>query len=182
MSEDKEYEILEEGNAIVARLRERYPQAFWPVNPDEILVLVVVNKPRPFTMRKLAKITKVDPAHRTVIKTLGRRDVRYLIEIYMNDWTTWNNPRKQWILAHEIAHINDPDAKGLVKHDVEDWGWLLDSVGIDWWNKDNLPDLLSDDPYPFRQELFDRLRVKDSGDDDAEGLDEGGDSHGTPNW
>jgi hypothetical protein len=180
MPEDREYRILDEGNAIVARLRERYPKAFWPVVPEQVLVLAVTNKPRPFTMKRLAKITKVDAAHRTVIRALGRRDVRYLVELYLTDWTTWNGPRKQWILAHEIGHIDEEGAKGLVKHDVEDWGWLLDSVGIDWWTKDNLPDLLDGDPYPFRQELFDRLRVKGEGDDEAEGRGDGGDSHGNP--
>ena len=179
-SDDKEYEILEDGNAIVKRLRERYAKEFWPVVPDQVVVIGVTNKPRPFTMRKLAKITKVDAAHRTIIRTFGRKDVQFIIEVYCTDWVTWNNARKQWIIAHELAHIGEPGRKGLVNHDCEDWGWLLHSVGVDWWTKDNLPDLLDGTPYPFRQDLFDRLRVVGEGDDEAKGLEEGGDSHGGP--
>lgn len=178
MSDEKEYEIIEEGNTIVKRLRERYPKPFQFVDPSQVIVLGVTNRPRPFTMRRLAKITKIDPAHRTIIKTFGRKDVRFIVEVYCNDWVTWNNARRQWIIAHEIGHIAEPGSKGLVKHDTEDFGWLLDAVGIDWWVKENLPDLLDGNPYPFRQELFDRLHVSGSGDDDAEGREDGGDSHG----
>ena len=104
MPEDREYRILDEGNAIVARLRERYPKAFWPVVPEQVLVLAVTNKPRPFTMKRLAKITKVDAAHRTVIRALGRRDVRYLVELYLTDWTTWNGPQAVDTGARDRPH------------------------------------------------------------------------------
>ena len=180
MSDDKEYEILEEGNEIVKRLRERYPKAFWPVVAAQIVVLLITNKPRPWSMKKLAKITKVDAAHRTILKAYAKRDVRYVIEVYNSDWARWNAPRKQWILGHEIGHIADPEAKGLIQHDIQDFGWLIDAVGIDWWAREDLPNLLDGDPFPFRQELFDRLHVRGDGDDDADGREEGGDSHGTP--
>jgi len=182
MSDDKEYEIVQEGNDIVRALRNRYPKAFWAVVPEQVVFLLVTNKPRPFGMKKLAKITKVDAAHRTVIKKFANKEVKYIIEIYLNDWTQWGNPRKQWIIAHEIGHIADPEAKGLIQHDTQDFGWLLDAVGIDWWAKDNLPNLLEGDHFPFRQELFDRLHVAGRGDDDAEAMDEGGDSHGGGRW
>lgn len=178
MTEEKEYEIVEEGNAIVKRIKERYPNLFWPVVPDQVIVLGVSNKPRPFSMRKLAKITKIDAAHRTILRAYAKREIKYVIELYLSDWVQWNFPRKQWILAHEIAHIDDPESKSLVQHDIEDFGWILDAVGIDWWSKENLPDILDGDLYPFRQELFDRLRAKSS-NDDVEAIEEGGDSHGS---
>lgn len=177
MSEEKEYEVVEEGNQIVRALRERYPDKFRYVVPEQVIVLLITNLPRPFSMKKLAKITKIDAAHRTVIRKYGNREVRYFIEMYLNDWTQWNRARKQWIIAHEIGHITDPESRGLVQHDIQDFGWLIDAVGIDWWEKDNLPELLDGDPFPFRQALFDRLHVRGRGDDDAEGLGDGGDSH-----
>ena len=180
VNNDKEYIIIEDGNAIIKLLKERYPKCFWTVDPNQVIVLGVSNKPRPFSQKKLAKITKIDSAHKTIIRTFCRKDIQYIIEIYCTDWIQWNNARRQWIIAHEIGHIDAPGTRGLVKHDVEDWGWLLDSVGIDWWGKENLPDLLDGPVYHFRQELFDRIRSSVA-DDDVEALGDGGDSHGS-NW
>jgi predicted metallopeptidase len=168
MADDKEYEVLEAGNDIVRRLCERYREKFPYVVPSEVVVLLITNVPRPFSMRKLARITKIDAAHRTIMRVLAGRDVRYFIEIYQSDWAQWSPPRCQWIIAHEIAHIDDPKAKGLVQHDIQDFGWLLDAVGIDWWQKDNLPDLLEGSPFPFRQELFDRLHTTRQSEGDGE--------------
>ena len=180
MTDDKEYMIMEEGNSIVKRLKERYPKPFWHVVPENIVVIGITNRPRPFSMKKLAKITKIDSAHRTIIRTYGHKDVQYLVELYCSDWVQWSQMRRQWILAHEISHVPESGSKGLIQHDCQDWAWLLDAVGIDWWSKDNLPNLLEGEPFPFRQELFDRLHVKGSGDDNGEGIEDGGDSHGNP--
>lgn len=154
MSDEKEYDVLEEGNEIVARIRERYPREFCNVVPEQIVVLVITNLPRPFSMKKLAQITKINPAHRTIIRRYGRKEIKYLIEVYASDWVTWNNPRKQWILAHELGHIGNKNRKGLLQHDCQDFNWLLDAVGIMYWSRDNLPDILTGQPFPFRQELF----------------------------
>jgi len=175
MGEDKEYEVLDEGNEIITQLCKRYKPHFRYVDPEHVVVLAVMNLPRPFSMKKLAKITKIDPAHRTILKRYGRRDVRYIIELYSSDWVQWNLPRKQWIIAHEIGHIAKPESKGLVQHSVEDHAWLLDAVGIEWWNKDNLPNLLEGEPFPFRIGLFYHLHESD---EDGSGVPEGGDSHG----
>jgi len=175
MGEEKEYEVLDEGNEIIACLFRRYKEFFKYANPEKVVVLAVVNVPRPFSMRKLAKITKVDSAHRTLLKRYGRRDVRYLIELYATDWVQWSPPRRQWILAHEIGHIGKPDSKSLVQHSVEDHAWLIDALGIEWWEKDNLPNLLEGEPFPFRLDLFYHLHEND---EDGAGIPEGGDSHG----
>ena len=154
MAEEKEYEVLEEGNEIVASIRQRYPREFCNVVPEQVVVLVITNFPRPFSMKKLAQITKVNPAHRTIIKRYGRKDVRYIIEVYLSDWSQWNPPRKQWIMAHELGHIGSKNRKSLVQHDCQDFNWLLDAVGIMYWSKDNLPDILTGQPFPFKTELF----------------------------
>jgi len=118
-------------------------------------------------MRKLAQITKVNAAHRTIIKKYGQIDVKYLIEVYLNDWTQWDATRKQWILAHEIGHVPKEDGKTLINHSVEDHAWLLDAVGVEWWSKENLPDLLSGNPFPFERKFFYHMHEDD---EDGSGL------------
>jgi len=164
MSEDKSYMIIDEGNDIIRQIRERYPNCFWPVEPDHVIVLGVTNKPRPFSQRALATITKIDTAHRTIIRSFCSKDIQYMIEVYCSDWTQWNDTRRQWILAHEMSHIGSPIMKGLVKHDVEDFGWVIDAVGIDWYNRDDLPDLLGNDLFPFKEHLFNRVHPNEEND------------------
>jgi len=168
LGEDKEYMIIDEGNDIIKQIRERYPMCFWPVEPANIVVLGVTNKPRPFSQLKLATITKIDPAHRTLIRSFCSKDIQYMIEVYCNDWTSWNDARRQWILAHEISHIGSPVRKGLVKHDLEDFSWIIDSVGIDWFERDDLPELLGKENFELKEHLFNRLHSDGEDEDKSE--------------
>jgi hypothetical protein len=167
MPEDKSYMIIDEGNDIIQQLRDRYPKCFWPVEPSHIVVLGVTNKPRPFSQLKLATITKVDPAHRTIIRSFCSKDIQYIIEVYCEDWKNWNDTLRQWILAHEISHIGLPNMKGLVKHDLEDFSWIIDSAGIGWSERDDLPNLLGKDLFPFKEHLFNRIHT--DGEEDTSG-------------
>jgi hypothetical protein len=157
--EEKEYAILDEGNEMVAQLQKRYEKILWAVIPEQVVVLGVTNKERPKTMRKLATITRINAAHRAIIKHL-RGKVKFFIALYCSDWVAWSNPRRQWILLHELLHIPEQDEmSGLIKHDVEDWGLLIDAAGIDWFNKESLPDLLVGEMYPFKESLALRLHL-----------------------
>ena len=168
MAEEKEYESLADGNAIVVALCQKYPKVLWAVNPEQVIVLGVTNKERPKKMRKLAMIHRITPAMRTIIRMVGRKDVKFYVEVYCSDFTTWSNPRRQWVIFHELVHIAGPDEKGLIRHDTEDFSGILDAVGIDWWTKESLPDLLDAQAFPFREELFTRLHVKDEDEDEGE--------------
>ena len=181
MSDDKVYEILEEGNDIVRGLKDRYPKILWAVVPENIVVLAVTNKLRPWGMKKLAVICLVNPAMRTVIKQFGRRNITHIVEVYVSDWNTWNDPRKQVILFHELLHVTKAEKKTLLHHDIEQFGILLDAFGIDFWLNDSLPNLLSGSPFPFRQELADRLHVSGR-DDDSEATGDDEESHGNNHW
>jgi hypothetical protein len=104
---------------------------------------------------------------RTIIKTFGNKDVKYVIEVYASEFMQWSAPRRQWLMFHELLHVPGPDDKGLLDHDVEDQAVILDAVGIDWWSKDSLPDILSGDTFPFREELALRLHNSNPYDSDV---------------
>jgi predicted metallopeptidase len=158
MAEEKCYEILDDGNKLIAKLQQKYPKILWAVIPDQVIVLGVTNKERPKSSKKLAMIRKVSPAMRTVIRTFGHKEVKQVIEVYCSDWNKWSNPRRQVIIFHELLHVAQEDlSKGLIKHDLEDFAGLVDFFGVDYWEKENLPDMLEGEPLPFREELFARL-------------------------
>jgi hypothetical protein len=169
--EEKSYTILGDANDMVSQLAAKYPKILWAVNPEQIVVLGVTNKERPKTMLKLAQVRRLTPQIRTLIHHLSGK-YKYIVEVYCGDWVAWSNPRRQCIMLHELAHIPNPNDTGLVKHDTEDFTFILDAFGLDWASRDSLPDLLADKPYPFNEELATRRFLK--GDEEpGEGVEEG---------
>ena len=161
-AEEKEYTVIQEANDIVAGLKERYPRHLWPVIPDEITVLGITNKDRPRGMRKVAWIKKIEPEMRAVLGWLNS-GLKYYIEVYCSDYTSWGTPRKQWIMFHELLHVPGPMDNGLIKHDIEDFAVMVET-GWDWFEREHLPNLMDGDPFPFKQGLVDKLHtVEDVG-------------------
>jgi len=169
--EEKEYSVVEEASEIVVKLQQRYPKVLWAVIPEQVVVLGVTNKERPKTMRKLAKITRITPAYKALIRQL-RGKVKYFIEVYFSDWHAWSNARRQWVIFHELVHIPGPDESGLVKHDVEDFELVLDAVGLSWFERESLPDLLDGELFPFKESLSVRLHLKPENEQDGSAPEE----------
>jgi predicted metallopeptidase len=163
--EEKEYEVMDDANAIIKQLAERYPEVLWAVKPDEIVVMGVTNKEAPKGNRTKAKITRIPPLYKALINYVGDTDVKYMIEVYCSEYGSWSAAQKQGVLFHEMLHIPRPDEKGLLKHDVEDQAVVLDALGIDWFRRSDLPSLLEGDPIPFRKDLALRLHNLEKNED-----------------
>lgn len=163
MQEEKQYAIVDEGVRIIRGLKDRYPKCFCNIEPEKIVVVAITNVPRPFSLLKLAQISKLSGANRTIIRSLAKRDIQYVVELYASDWVQWSDTRRQWILAHEISHIPPQDSKKtLLKHSIEDFYWILSTVGLDWEERDDLPDLLNGTIFPIDESLFHHVNPEDS--------------------
>ncbi len=161
MAEDKEYIIIDEGNSIVTALSQKYPKELFAVDPERVIVLGISNKERPSRMKKLAMIHMISSAMKTIIRSLAQKEVEFYIEIYCSDFLTWNDTRRQWIIFHELIHVPRQGKSSLIQHDTEDFAGILDAVGVDWWSRDDLPNLLSEEPFQFRNALFSRLHSEE---------------------
>lgn len=162
-SEEKAYEVVQEGSDLILRLKDRYPKIVWTVKPEEVIVLAVSNKDRPDSQERLAMICKLGPAEKKLL-AIASSGIKYYIEVYMSDWIQWPPPRKQLILLHELAHVPAPWEKSLVKHDIEDFAFIVDKFGVRWWNRNDLPDLLSGTPVDFNMDYVDSLHSKNEDD------------------
>jgi hypothetical protein len=156
IQEEKQYITIEDADAIIARLKESYPGILMAVNPEEIVVLGISNKERPPFYNKNAVINLLRPAMRALLQR-HKDQVKYFIEVYCSDWITWNEPRRQWILLHELLHVPMDFERGLVHHDCEDFAMILDAIGVDWWNREDLPSLLDKKAFQFNDGLSARL-------------------------
>ena len=161
MADEKEYEVLEDGNAIIKALTERYPKIFWAVKPCEVVVMGISNKPAPKNNRTHAKIMKIPSIYKSLLEHKGVTDVAFMVEIFCSEWASWSNERRQCVLAHEILHVPGPDEQSLVHHDCEDFSGLFSVLGgPGWFTAQSLPNLLDGEPVKFDEALFTKLHLQ----------------------
>ena len=169
MAEEKDYEVAADAEKMIVQMKERYPKILWAVIPENIVVMGVTNKERPKGSSKIASIRLV----KGVLKALLEKyniDKKFLIEFYFSDWNTLGQSKKEWVIFHELIHIPAPDEKGLIGHDIEDFGGIIDALKNPYWynaEETSIPSLTSGDIVPFDEKLFVKLHVKkdDKGDD-----------------
>jgi len=163
--EEKSYSSVEEGDVIVKKLCEKYPEILWAVEPQSVGVYGCDNQEAPTNCNAMAKIRKVNGVLKAILEK-NNIPLKYIIELYWSDFREWSMRTKQWVLFHELCHILDPDAKGLRKHNIEDFSLTLDVVGIGGYKQDNLPDLLGDKPVEFDKKIVAAMMKPDQPKED----------------
>lgn len=148
IKEEATYSTVPEADEIVKQLCQRYPEILWACNPNEIQVYGIDNKERPASSDVLAKIRKVTGVMAAVLNNNNIK-LKYLIELYHQDFANWSNVTKKWIIFHELLHILNPEDSKLRKHNVQDFGIVVDKIGWGSYESENLPDLLGDKKIEF---------------------------------
>lgn len=148
---EKIYEKIPEAQEIITELAAKYTDELWAVRPEMVIVLGVSNKERPKSSKKLASISPLKGATKALMQ-INNVNTRYLIELYCADWSEWSRARKEWVIFHELIHIDSEIGK-TVKHDIEDFRIVVDAAGVDWFNDPNLPTLLTGDKVEFNLNL-----------------------------
>jgi predicted metallopeptidase len=160
---EKVYSRVTEAEEIVKSLCTKYPEVLWCVsNPEIVAVMGIENKERSEKNKTLAKIKPIKGSEKAILQ-INNIPVRYIIELYWNDFREWKERKKQWIIFHELLHIHHEIGK-TIKHDSEDFRILLDRVGVNWVNSETLPDLIND-KVEFNLELRPSLEDMDEGEE-----------------
>jgi len=137
---EKTYEEVSEGMEICKKLCEMYPSELWAVRPEIVTVLGVSNKDKSEKNKKLAVCIPIKGVNKSLMQ-LNSINTRYVIELYWSDWNKWTKAQKVAIMFHELLHIDNEIGK-TVKHDVEDFRLMVDKLGVDWFDEEDLPNLL----------------------------------------
>ena len=140
---EKQYSRVTEAEEIIVKLCEKQPDVLWTVKPNTVAVLGIENKERNEKNKILAKIKPIKGCEKAILQD-NNIATRYIIEIYWSDYREWSEKKKQWVLFHELLHIHQDIGKSI-KHDCEDFKIILDKVGVNWVDSDNLPNLIDDD-------------------------------------
>ena len=164
---EKIYEKIPEAQEIITELAAKYTDELWAVRPDTVIVLGVSNKERPKSSTKLASIRPLKGATKALM-LINNVKVRYLIELFCADWEEWTRAQRVAVIFHELIHI-DCEVGKTVKHDIEDFRIMVDTLGVDWFNDKTLPNLL-DAKVDFDLNL--RPNVPDIDEPELDGGDE----------
>jgi hypothetical protein len=138
-----EYEIIEEFNTITVKLVNKFSEVFPNVDAEEfsknIKCVGITNK------------DKTDTGSRADIKGITQPirmfcEVGYVVTVYSSDWNEMNDKIKQNLVMSMIRRIPlDQESEGkVVPLDFKDDGMLVRTLGPDYLDRDDVPDLLKD--------------------------------------
>lgn len=136
---EKLYSVIGDGQGIVEKLVELYPDVLWQVRTNQVAVLGIENK-EPTKRSAKFRVRCVKNAEKAVFK-INKIDIRYIIELYWSEWNQWTAPRKEWTIMNALLRISVDEDK-MIKPDCVEFKIILDKVGFDWDNEHaNLPSL-----------------------------------------
>jgi len=161
------YSRVPEAEEIIKKLCEKYPDVLWAVRSENVAVLGIENRERSEKNRTLAKIKAVKGTEKAIYIS-NNIPIRYIIEVYWSDINEWSTELKQAILFHELLHCH-PEFDRTVKHDSEDFRVMIGSkdFGVDWTQRKDLPNLLTDD-VKFDLQLLPKIEELEDEEDNLD--------------
>jgi len=132
-----QWQELKEFGIMVARLVDKYPDRFSHVDPNEVIAYACINKDRTETKAKVYDMTaEKEPEAFTNTK-------RYFVKFFLSDWEGRDETSKLWLVFSALSRI-DPETPGKIGPlDYRDQCIMVRTLGPDWVDKGNLPNLLA---------------------------------------
>ena len=119
---------------IAEQIVDRYNTAFGHIDVDSILFLAEDSK----APKKYADIQLVKAPYTFIT------NYKFIMTVYEPKTIAMNEAQLNMLIMHELMHIND-DFDGLVKHDLEDFAFIVGKFGCCWDTDPNLPNILDND-------------------------------------
>lgn len=133
-----EWERIDEFSKIAEKLVSKYPERFNGIDSKWIVAYGVVNKDKPEKNSKAYDMTgETEPESYT-------NEKKYFVKMFMDDWDARSEQGRQWIVFSALSRIDaeDPASGKITGLDYKDQGVLVRTLGADWHNRGDLPDLL----------------------------------------
>jgi hypothetical protein len=134
---EPEFELMNDGMAMVTRLCDMYPDQFGHIEPKLIMVAAIVNKPQPQGQSYDSAIVGIKPP-----VTLCT-DKRYIIHFYKNVWDGYTDGQRALLIASKLLRVDDECSGGVLPEDLKDVRRLVKAFGPDYHNDPAVPDILA---------------------------------------
>jgi len=140
-----EYEELPEFNELAEKVLALYPNVFPNIDAKTIAAVQIVNKPRPEKKSQVWDLRPVVPPVTLFCPKL------YFVTVYSSDWDAFNEKHRAAVVADVLLSIS-PEGEGkTVPFDKKDHSLILRTLGIDYMDTDDLPNIL-DGKIDWRRE------------------------------
>lgn len=137
--EKTNYVELNEFYELAAEIMEKYPDRCGGFDVSQMVVYAIDNKNRPPTKREWYKLT-CGKASETFTNTK-----KVFVELYMSDWDMLDEVHRQWLVYQVLRRVEvDEGNLKAAKYDYNDTLELVRTLGPEWIEKEELPNLLKD--------------------------------------
>ena len=138
MSQSKpHYEELPEFIDLAKRLLDLYPSVFPNIEADKLAAIQITNKERP---PKRTQLWEIKPITAPITLFCSKT---YFVTVFSKDWEGRCENARAAIVADVLFSIS-PDGEGkTVPFDKKDHSIMLRTLGVDYADEDNIPDLLA---------------------------------------
>lgn len=119
---------------IADKIVAKYGTAFSQIDTDQILFLNEDEK----SPKKYADIGVVRSPYTFIT------NYKFILTVYEPNIIGMTPAQINLLIMHELLHIDD-DFEGLLKHDIQDFKFIVATYGVNWDTDPNLPDILADD-------------------------------------
>ena len=163
------YSPVTEAEEMVKDLCEKYPDVFWTIKPEQIVIRGIDNVDRSEKAVEKnplwSKLSNVKGVERAIFAE-NNIGVRYIIELFWSDWNVWRDSLKLAVIAKNLLEIT-PDVDKKNRPDCVGFKILYKALGINWERDDGtgIPNLLLAD-IDFDLEL--RPGLEDYGDNEGD--------------
>lgn len=135
-----EYESIDEYSNIASQLINKYPEVFGQLDVDKIKCVAITNKERSdrkplWEVRSVPYPIRMDCPY------------AYYIIVYMSDWVELDDAHKAALVAaslHAIPFESDKEGK-VNQPDMKDYSNMLRTMGVDYMDSPDIPNLLTDE-------------------------------------
>ena len=130
------FEFDEESTKWTRAIIKRYKKEFGHIDPEDVVVVRDVSSAN---SRHYA-VTSLVPAQFHPLMPF-----KVLIRTYECNYAQRSNNVKKLIMHHELKHVGEGRVEGSYKtipHDVEEFAEFLETYGIGWTNRKDLPNIL----------------------------------------
>lgn len=136
---EPKYEKLTEMDEIILKLKDKYPNVFFEVNPDEVNSYCLVNKVRPDKKAEEVVINGASGVFGII------SPIKYILTVYASDWNHWNEAKKAIQVAKAIKRISLDGNGKLTRYDEMNHRCFLDTFGVGYEGKSGLQNILEED-------------------------------------
>lgn len=132
------WEEIPEFLSMAEKLVSKYPDRFNGIDVSKIVAYGCKNKDRP---PKKAKIYEMSGEPEPECFTNSKQ---YFVKFFMKDWDDRGEAQKLLLVFSALERIDRKNPGKVMPLDYRDQSVMIHTVGTDWYEKDNVPNLLKD--------------------------------------